>query len=148
VSYIPLLKTTKDRQARLQQYGFECDCEACQARDGGSKRERIQDIVTSLKYKLPVPKNKKISMQVKKKLAQQAVSLVNMIQDEGLTEYLVEANRLAAVFLQRSGNLGHARVFARQEQVLHEWAEEDSGAAKECDGFIQDLTNQQEPNEL
>jgi SET domain-containing protein len=41
VSYIPLLKPIKERQARLQQYGFTCDCSACQSEESRYVQKHI-----------------------------------------------------------------------------------------------------------
>jgi hypothetical protein len=47
VSYIPLLRTTADRQARLQQYGFKCDY-PCQSAEASRMRIKISELLDSL----------------------------------------------------------------------------------------------------
>lgn len=136
VSYIPLLKSIKERQARLQQYGFVCDCSACQSPESSKRRVRISDLLESLEQKLYSASKKE---ETNERLVKKAVALVGMIEDGGLTNYLARAFHLASVFNQRRGNLKVALEWAVRELEIHQWAEFDSEEALATTQYMDSL---------
>jgi hypothetical protein len=126
VTYIPLLKSTKERQARLQQYGFVCDCSACQSLESSKRRGKISDLLESLEQKVYSASKKD---ETNERLIKKAVALIDLLDDEGLTNYLPRAFHLASVFNQRRGNSKVAMEWAVKELEIHQWAELDSKEA-------------------
>lgn len=136
VSYIPLLKTIKERQSRLQQYGFTCDCEACQSAAGDKKRMKILDLTNSLEQKVSSPSTKD---KTNEKMISKSLSLVNMIEEEGLMDYLAHAFHFAAVFNQRRGQLHEAISWAEKELEIQRLAEIDSPEALTALELVENL---------
>ncbi|KAH7351279.1 hypothetical protein BKA65DRAFT_255386 [Rhexocercosporidium sp. MPI-PUGE-AT-0058] len=121
VAYIPLLKSTKERQQRLGQYGFVCGCEACVDSDGDTsggnsksskRRGKIADLLEVLEQKVEVRSEKKV---VNERLAKRAERLVELVREEALVDYLARAYRFVAVFEGRSGKTKEARSWAERE---------------------------------
>ena len=79
VSYIPLLKTTEDRQARLQQYGFTCSCSTCQSGEGDKTRVKILEMLDSLEPKLHAASQKN---DTNEKLMENALKLIELVERE------------------------------------------------------------------
>ncbi|RDL38986.1 uncharacterized protein BP5553_03326 [Venustampulla echinocandica] len=142
VSYIPLLKTTKDRQARLEQYGFICDCAACQSSESDKRRTKIWDLLETLELKFRSP-SKKTSTNDKR--AAKAIHLVEMVEDEGLTDYLARAFHVAAVLSQQSGQLNAALEWAIKELEIHQLAEKASDEALKTVALIESLGGRRRP---
>ncbi|RFU27434.1 hypothetical protein B7463_g8900, partial [Scytalidium lignicola] len=117
VSYIPLLKPASERKSRLGQYGFTCDCIACQSRESDHTRIKISKLFDSLEN---------IPDVVTKKAAARTKTLVDLIEEEGLTDYLARAYRLAASYNQRLGYWLEAKKWALLELEMHQLAENDS----------------------
>jgi hypothetical protein len=138
VSYIPLLKKTEDRQTRLHQYGFTCDCSACHLASAESdrRRTRIANSLESLEQKVHSPS--KTSAANEKSIAK-ALTLVKMVEEEGLNDYLSKAYMMAAVFNQRGGNVETAEMWARKELEVMTWAEEGSADVQKTLEFIKSL---------
>lgn len=136
VSYIPLLKSIKERQARLRQYGFVCDCSACQSTESSKRRVKISDTLESLEQKLHSPSKKD---ETNERLIKKAAALVGMIEDEGLTNYLARAFHLVSVFNQRRGNSKVALEWAVKELEIHQWAELDSEEALATMHYLETL---------
>ncbi|KAH7399803.1 hypothetical protein BKA64DRAFT_599228, partial [Cadophora sp. MPI-SDFR-AT-0126] len=92
VAYIPLLKSTKERQSRLAQYGFVCGCEACMDEDGinGKRRGKIADLIEVLEQKVEV---ESLKVEVNGRLARRAERLVGLLGEEGLVDYWAKAYR-------------------------------------------------------
>jgi hypothetical protein len=126
VSYIPLLKSIKERQARLSQYGFVCDCPACQDGESSKRRVKIADLLEELEGKAVKVYGESKKREIYGKLMGKAERLVDMIDVEGLGDYLARAYRIMSVFETRRGEVGRALEWARKELVIHQWAEEDS----------------------
>jgi SET domain len=139
VSYIPLLKSIKERQARLKQYGFVCDCTACQSTESSKKRVKISDLLESLEQKAYSASKKD---ETNERLIKKAVALVGLIEEEGLTNYLARAFRLASVFNQRRGNLKVALEWAAKELEMHQWAEVDSEEALATMHYMETLRDE------
>ena len=140
VSYIPLLKTTADRQTRLQQYGFACDCIACQSAAGDRTRVKILELLDSLEQKLYSVSKKDATNE---KLIEKALELIEMMEKEELMDYMARAFKLAAVFNKRRGHLGAAEAWARKELEVLRWAEEDSSQVTVAVDFIDSLWDEQ-----
>lgn len=136
VSYIPLLKTARDRQARLQQYGFTCDCDACNSLESDKRRVKISDSLDDLEQKQHSP-SKKASIQEKR--FGKALVLIEMIEEEGLPDYLARAYHLAAVFNKQAGHLQEATKWAMKEWEILQVAELDSEEALKAMNFVGSL---------
>jgi hypothetical protein len=136
VSYIPLLKSIQQRQERLQQYGFTCTCSACQSSESSKRRVKIADALESLEQKVHSTSTK--TALIEKRISK-AIALIEMIEEEGLTDYLARAFHLAAVFNKQNGNLKVAREWAIKELEIHQWAEMDSAEALTTLEFIDGL---------
>jgi hypothetical protein len=137
VSYIPLLKKAKDRQQRLSQYGFLCDCPGCQSLESDKRRTKIADLLESLEQKLPPSSTRKTSTY--ERLAEKALTLLDLIEEEGLTDYSARALHIAAVFAQRLGNIEGARYYAIEELKVRQLAEMRSDDALKTRAFITEL---------
>jgi len=141
VSYIPLLKSIKERQARLQQYGFVCDCSACHSEESSKRRVRISDLLDELEVK--AVKNfrggEKKKMEIYGKLVRKAEKLVAMIDEEELGDYLARSFRLASVFSSRQGNSEIAIEWAVKELELHQWAELRSAESLATINYVEKL---------
>ncbi len=136
VTYIPLLKSIKERQARLQQYGFVCDCSACQSTESSKRRVKIANLLESLEQKLYSASKKDATNE---RLIKKAVALIDLLEGEGLTNYLARAFHLASVFNQRRGNSKVALEWAVKELEIHQWAELDSKEALATIHYIETL---------
>ncbi|KAH6682993.1 hypothetical protein B0J14DRAFT_694421 [Halenospora varia] len=118
VSYIPLLLKTVKRRERLGQYGFVCGCEACRrGSEGGDdmgdkRRVRIGNALESLEGKAGRVSKK---ADVNGKLVKKALELVEMVEEEGIRDYMARAFHLAAVFSERTGDLRGAKRWAGKE---------------------------------
>lgn len=136
VSYIPLLKSTKERQQRLGQYGFVCGCEACRDEGSGKRRGKIQDLMEVLEQKVEANNQKKV---VNERLARRAERLVVLLKEEGLVDYLAKAYRFMALFEGRAGNLKGARVWAEKEIEELRLAGEESDEVERAVAFLDGL---------
>jgi hypothetical protein len=136
VSYIPLLKTTKDRQARLQQYGFTCDCPACQSVESDKRRVRISNSIDDLEQKQHSPSKK---AAVTEKRISKALALIEMLEAEELGDYLARAYHLAAVFNKHEGHMDKAVEWATKEWDTLQMAEFESEEALGAMKFIANL---------
>ena len=142
VSYIPLLKSIKDRQARLQQYGFVCDCAACQDVESSKRRVRIADLMEELEGKAQKvygggSKNKE--KEILGRLAGKAERLVGLIEKEDLGDYLVRGYRVASVFEGKRGEVEKAVGWAKKELVVHRWADRELEEVKVTKKYIEKL---------
>ena len=140
VSYIPLLKSRGDRQARLKQYGFTCDCEACEegSEAGDKMRVRIGDHLEELEGKVG---RKSQKGEVSRKRVEKARRLVKMVEAEGLGDYVARAYHLLAIFCDHVGDLKEARQWAAKEQEALGWAEKESEEAIVSARFLETLKN-------
>ena len=138
VSYIPLLKSNKERHARLQQYGFVCDCSACQSAESSKRRTKIHDMLESLEQKLHASSKK---AETNDRLIKKSTRLIELVEEEGLTNYLAKALHLASIFNQRRGNLEAAMEWATKELQIHQWAEVDSEEALTTTRYMEALMN-------
>lgn len=136
VSYIPLLKSIQERQARLFQYGFTCDCSACQSSESSLRRAKISDTIESLEQKAHLQTLKEKTIE---KMLAKATSLVDMIEEENLDDYKAKAYHLAAVFHERKDDVVEARKWAVKELDMHQLAEMDSMEALDTIEYIDDL---------
>ncbi|TVY47566.1 SET domain-containing protein [Lachnellula occidentalis] len=136
VSYIPLLKTTMARQHRLEQYGFTCDCPACKSSEGDKRRVSMSDALDYLEQKQFSPTKK---LSIKEKRISKSINLVNMLEAEGLPDYLARAYHFAAVFNQQADHLGEAREWAVKELEMLQLAERGSNEAIKAMEFLDTL---------
>ena len=138
VSYVPLLKTTNERQARLAQYGFICDCSACsdESGEGERRRVRIGEWLEDLEGKVG-RKSKKADVNGKR--VEKARRLVGMVEKEGLGDYVARAYHLVAAFCEHAGEKKEAERWARREWEVLGWAERDSAEALASAEFVKSL---------
>lgn len=137
VSYIPLLKSIQERHARLYQYGFTCNCSACQSSESSIRRVKIADSIEILEQKAHLQSMKEKTI---KKMIDKATSLVDMIEQEELGDYRAKAYHLAAVFHERKGDVVEAKNWAVKELDMHQLAEMDSMEALAAIEYIDDLS--------
>ena len=138
VSYIPLLKTTSERQARLAQYGFICSCSACsdESGEGGRRRVRIGEWLEDLEVKVG-RRSKKADVNGKR--VEKARKLVAMIEKEGLGDYIARAYHLVAAFCEHAGEKEEAEKWAGREWDILGWAERDSAESLASAEFVKRL---------
>lgn len=137
VSYIPLLKSTKDRQARLAQYGFTCDCSACRSVESSKRRERIGDMFDILDQRVAAASTKEKTIQIS---VNKALKLISELEEEQLSDYYARAYHLAAIFNQGKGDLEIAKQWATKELVIHQLASTDSPEVLETTEMIDGLS--------
>ncbi|KAF8855107.1 SET domain-containing protein [Acephala macrosclerotiorum] len=137
VSYIPLLKSIQERHARLYQYGFTCDCSACQSSESSMRRVKIADTIEILEQKAHLQTMKEKTIE---KMLDKATSLVDMIEQEELGDYRAKAYHLAAVFHEKKGDVVEAKKWAVKELDMHQLAELDSMEALTTIEYIDDLS--------
>ncbi|KAH8808107.1 hypothetical protein F5884DRAFT_791076 [Xylogone sp. PMI_703] len=130
VSYIPLLKTANERQSRLSQYGFICDCAACHSEESDRVRIKISKLLDSLEM---------IPEIVTKKGVTKCKTLIDLVESEGLMDYIARGYRLAAVYSQHLGHWQEAKNWALKELKVHQLAEDDSAEAVDAIDFIKNL---------
>lgn len=121
-TYIPLLMDTASRQARLHQYGFECDCRACRTRDTDAPRVSRGNDLQELEQAITSP----MSKHAEAKLYQKAEALAQYVEDQGFIDYSVKTNRLAYQYAVRLGNKNKARVWAERHLKSHQLIDPDS----------------------
>jgi len=137
ISYIPLLKTTQDRAQRLWQYGFRCECEACEESRGGDSggddvRAEMQIMVDQLEVDALVPPGEGLMAEKKEEgLVRDSLKLVDMAEDEDLVDYYAQVYKLAAVMLGRSGRWEEGAHWALKSLEIREMADELSDEAAE-----------------
>lgn len=137
VSYIPLLMKRQDRAARLEQYGFVCQCTVCMASEEHDKqRIRIADVMADLKGKI---ERKSIKKKVMEKRLMKAEKLIHLVSEEGLADYLPGAYHLAAIFGEQAGHIETAEGWAWMKLEELKLAENDSEEVLEVIAFISDL---------
>jgi SET domain-containing protein len=115
VTYVPLIEATAGRRARLAQYGFKCECEACHAQKGDAERLEMSNLAQELNGALSDPASSRSVMAKAKRL-------VRLVEDEGLVEYHAMAYRLATLAAMRDGSNIVAERWARKEAEMHEFA--------------------------
>jgi len=138
VAYIPLLKSTKERQSRLSQYGFVCGCEACSDATGqsGKRRGKIADLMEVLEQKAGMGSQK---AEVNERLARRAERLVGLLGEEGLVDYWAKAYRFVAVFERSAGNLEKARMWGSKVVEELRMGEEESEKVDRALQFLDEL---------
>jgi hypothetical protein len=137
VSYIPLLKSTKERQARLVQYGFTCDCSACESVESSKRRERISDLFDVLDQRVAAKSTVVKSVQIS---IDKASKLISMLEEQQLHDYYARAYHLAAIFNERKGDLESAKKWALKELAIYELSNADSPEALEANEMIDNLS--------
>jgi len=140
-SYIPLLKSWKERQARLNQYGFACGCEVCakegkEREDSDKVRRRIGEGLEELRGKVEREAWKKEALE---RLVGKAELLVKRVQEEGLVEYEAEALVLVRAFCMKAGRWDEAVEWARREEVVRALAGVESEGLREVRGFLGEM---------
>jgi len=140
-SYIPLLKSWKERQARLKQYGFACGCEVC-AKEGREREEsdkmrrRIGEGLEELRGKVEREVWKE---GVLERLVGKAELLVKRVQEEGLVEYEAEALVLVRAFCLKAERQDEAAGWARREEVVRALVGVESEELREIRGFLRKI---------
>ncbi|KAF2813999.1 SET domain-containing protein [Mytilinidion resinicola] len=137
ISYIPLLKTTKEREKRLIQYGFRCECKACEASRGGDSesddvRAEMQIMMDQLEAEALVPPGEGLMAERKKQgLLEDSLRLVEMVEEEELVDYYAQVYKLAAIMHGRSGRWKEGAEWALRSLEIREMADEYSDEAME-----------------
>lgn len=120
-TYIPLLMDTASRNNRLAQYGFQCNCNACQTRASDVQREQAGGTLRALEQSMT--DNVKTQQQ---QHFSQAEALANYIENEGFADYLVMTSRLASHYAAQAHNATSARHWAEKHLQHHEIVDRDS----------------------
>ncbi|EFQ30950.1 SET domain-containing protein 5 [Colletotrichum graminicola M1.001] len=132
VTYAPLAQTTDERRARLAQWGFTCDCAACETRDDDEQRVEMRRLMGVIEAELG-------RTDFGRDVQPDTEKLVRLVEEVGLSDYLVKAYKYAAYAASRSGKFGAARRWARKELAVHEIADAQSRYAKETRAFLESL---------
>ncbi|KAK1465479.1 SET domain-containing protein 5 [Colletotrichum cuscutae] len=132
ITYAPLVQDTDSRRARLAQWGFTCDCQACEARDDDGKRIEMKRLMGLIERELG-------SDAFGGDVLPDAERLVKLVGEVGLVDYLGKAYKYASYAASRSGKFGAARKWARKELEIHEIADEESEYARETRAFLASL---------
>ncbi|KAK7447507.1 SET domain-containing protein 5 [Colletotrichum acutatum] len=132
ITYAPLVQDTDSRRARLAQWGFTCDCAACEARDDDDKRIEMKRLMGIIERELG-------SDAFGGDVLPDAERLVKLVEEVGLVDYLGKAYKYASYAASRSGKFGAARKWARKELKVHEIADEESEYARETRAFLASL---------
>lgn len=101
---------TASRQARLHQYGFECNCRACRTRDSDAERTARGDDFHELEQAVSSPMSKTAEAILYRK----AEALAEYVEDQGFVDYSVKTSRFAYEFAVRVGDKNKARVWAEK----------------------------------
>lgn len=136
VSYIPLLYTHAERQKRLDQYGFECSCEACVAGDKHSdrRRHRIRRAFATLEPQLRLDGVESTATSKKtRSLAVESIELVQLVEEEGLADYSARAYRVTAISHAMIASWEQATIYAHKSYQLRLMADPQSEEAKEME---------------
>lgn len=120
---------TASRNDRLQQYGFQCDCEACRTRAsddqrvhaGGILRELEEPVVSSAHVEEGAPVGRREQQHWS-----QAEALASYVENEGFADYLVKTSRLASHYAAQARNGTSARRWAEKHLRHHEVVDRDS----------------------
>lgn len=93
VTYVNLLMTAAERQQRLAQYGFTCDCAACVGQgETDSRRARMGVLLLTLNENPEGRGNDGIAaLGENLQLLRWAEELVQMLEEEALVDYLPQA---------------------------------------------------------
>lgn len=138
-TYIPLLMDTADRNDRLRQYGFQCNCKACQTRASDTKRvqaggtlreleeqqQQGQSVVMASEHTYHSVENEQ-QQQQKQHFFSQAEALATYVEDQGFADYLVKTSRLASHYAAQAHNVTGARCWAEKHLRHHEVVGRDS----------------------
>ncbi|KAH7084582.1 hypothetical protein FB567DRAFT_561559 [Paraphoma chrysanthemicola] len=137
VSYIPLLMTQEERQKRLDRYGFKCTCDACsQEREAKAasdeRRNTIQKAFVDFEPQLTLtpPKTQKGRQQARKN-AKASLQLIELLHQEGLTDYFAKAYRTAAFCHARVQDWEPAAIWANKGYELKYMEDPDSWHTQE-----------------
>lgn len=139
VTYIPLLFTHAERQKRLDQYGFECSCEACSAdtafvETSDRRRKDIQRAFWELENKLTLDVPKTVTAKKKaRSVANKSADLVRLVEEEELADYYAPAYRVAAISHARLQDWEPATIWAHKSYQLRLMADAQSKETKEME---------------
>ncbi|KAH8655444.1 hypothetical protein BX600DRAFT_69010 [Xylariales sp. PMI_506] len=135
VTYIPLLRLHDERQQRLAQYGFRCSCETCINHEHTDmRRAEMAGLMELLQNELRQPMSRDSSTV--QNLLPGVLSLVSMLEEEHLLEYLGTAYHLAAELHLRAHDASAAREWAVKELKVHRNADPKSLAAQQAREFM------------
>lgn len=113
---------TASRQARLHQYGFQCDCRACRTRDTDAQRVSSGNDLQELEQAITSP----MSKTAEANLYYKAEALARYVEDQGFIDYSVKTQRLAYQYAMRLGDKSKARVWAERHLESHQLIDPDS----------------------
>jgi hypothetical protein len=124
VSYIPLTKSKKERNKRLEQYGFECTCEACaleeeKLKEGDKNRWRISEGMEDLWTKLGDEKERK--PETWDKMLQKAEKLYGLVLKEELWDYQFEIAELATKIARKADDPKMERRWNMKADTITQW---------------------------
>ncbi|ORY18943.1 hypothetical protein BCR34DRAFT_621154 [Clohesyomyces aquaticus] len=120
VTYIPLLFSKKDRERRLDQYGFKCSCEACAGHTENTwasdhRRQEIQKAFFELEKELTLEVPRSIMAKKNaRRQAEESLRLAELVDEEGLADYYAQAYRVVAVCHARLEQWEPATIWAHK----------------------------------
>ncbi|KAH7303856.1 hypothetical protein B0I35DRAFT_446122 [Stachybotrys elegans] len=121
-TYIPLLMHTADRNQRLYQYGFQCQCEACKTSESDPRRQQAGMDLKELETALGTG----LSKADKQSLTAKAEELARYVEKEGFADYFTKTSNLVVHYAKLAGLKGKARRWARKSLDHHSMIDEDS----------------------
>lgn len=120
VTYVNLLMTAAERQQRLAQYGFMCDCAACVGQgETDSRRARMGVLLLTLNENPEGRGNDGIAaLGENLQLLRWAEELVQMLEGEALVDYLPQAYGYAGKLSSVLGDDEAAMDWRRKEAEI------------------------------
>lgn len=132
-TYIPLLMDTASRNHRLAQYGFQCNCHACQTRASDAQRVQAGGTLRELEQSMDddeledrAPRHESRHRYNYNHNYAQAEALASYVEKEGFADYLVPTSRLASHYAAQAHNVSSAQRWAKKHLQYHEVVDRDS----------------------
>lgn len=129
---------TTSRNQRLQQYGFRCNCMACQTEASDQQRAVAGGHLQELEEFLPQAASSTTSWEEEELTAAMSVAvgmaeaLAAYVEEEGFADYFVKTSRLAVEYALLTHDETKARWWGRKHLQHHEVVSPDSIQARQA----------------